>query len=99
MPITVIGWWTLSVALGLVVVAVVALLLLAIIRSARSIDRYAQEIWLAGKNIAANTVAIQDLETTNKVAGQILEVAKSIDDHSVRIEVGVQKVADSLRRA
>lgn len=71
--------WMWSLIAGAVVILIVAVLLIAIIFTARSIDRHALAIWTAGKNIAANTVSIWMLERTNKVAGEILDTAKSID--------------------
>ena len=71
--------WKWSLVGGGVVIAVVAVLLLAIIYVARSIDRHACDIWVAGKNIAGNTVSIWMLDKTNQVAGEILQVAQSID--------------------
>lgn len=70
--------WKISWAIGLVVVLIVATLLLIIIAAARSIDKHAAAIWLAGKQIAANTVSIWMLQKTNGVAGEILDTAKGI---------------------
>ncbi|MFN2385560.1 MAG: hypothetical protein ABR576_04650 [Thermoanaerobaculia bacterium] len=70
--------WQISWAIGLVVVLIVAALLLIIIAAARSIDKRANEIWIAGKQIAANTVSIWMLQKTNAVAGDILATAKGI---------------------
>ena len=64
--------WQISWAIGVVVVLIVAVLLLVIIAAARSIDKRANEIWIAGKQIAANTVSIWMLQKTNAVAGDIL---------------------------
>lgn len=71
--------WTWSLLAGLVVILIVALLLLAIIFTARRIDRHAEEIWQAGKEIAGNTVSIWMLNRTNQAARQILSTAQSID--------------------
>ncbi len=70
--------WKISWAVGALVVVIVAVLLLIIIAAARSIDRRANEIWIVGKQIAANTVSIWMLQKTNVVAGEILETAKGI---------------------
>ena len=75
-PITI---WTWSLAAGAVVILIVAVLLIAIIVTARSIDKHALAIWNVGKNIAANTVSIWMLDRTNEVAAEILDTAKSID--------------------
>lgn len=70
--------WQISWAIGALVVVIVAVLLLVIIAAARSIDKRANEIWIAGKQIAANTVSIWMLQKTNAVAGDILATAKGI---------------------
>ena len=80
------NWWVVALALGAVVIAVVAALLLRIIRAAESIDRYASDIWDAGQQIAGNTASIWMLGQTNAVAGQILETAQSIDAHAAAID-------------
>lgn len=79
--------WTYSLIAGAVVIVIVAVLLILIVLTARSIDAHAKNIWLAGKNIAANTVSIWMLQETNAVAGQILagageiaSTARSIDE-------------------
>lgn len=77
--LTVEQLWLLSLAVGLVVIVLVALLLGLIIRAANRIDWHAKEIWEAGKKIAANTVSIWMLEQTNSVASDILSTAQSID--------------------
>lgn len=79
--------WTYSLIAGVAVILIVAVLLITIIVTARSIDQHAKKIWIAGKNIAANTVSIWMLQETNAVAGQILtgageivKAARSIDE-------------------
>ena len=71
--------WKWSLVGGALVIVIVAVLLIAIIVTARNIDKHALAIWIAGKNIAANTVCIWMVDRTNKVAGEILDTAKSID--------------------
>lgn len=71
--------WTWSLVAGAVVIIIVAVLLLAIISTARKIDRHALDIWNAGKQIAASTVNIWMLTKTNEVAREILDTAVSID--------------------
>lgn len=88
-------WWVLSLGIGAVVIAVVAALLLRIIRAAESIDGYASDIWDAGQQIAGNTASIWMLGTTNGVAGQILETAKSIDGHAAAIDQALNGAAAS----
>jgi hypothetical protein len=83
--------WTWSLVGGSVVLVIVAALLLAIIATARRIDRHAQEIWKVGKNIAGNTVSIWMLNRTNQVAREILTTAQSID-------ATIASLADKLAR-
>jgi hypothetical protein len=75
-PITI---WTWSLVGGGLILLIVTALLLAILATARRIDRHAAEIWKAGKNIAGNTVSIWMLNRTNQIAREILTTAQSID--------------------
>jgi hypothetical protein len=79
-------WW-LSLAVFGVVIVVVAILLGIIIVAAKSIDRHAGAIWVIGKEIAGNTVAIWMLEQT---IGSLRRLA----DSSRRIEAAIQRVDD-----
>ncbi len=89
-PVT---WWvvvivwglTLLIVLGVVVPAVLGLVY-RLIRAARNIDQYSKSSLQAGLGIAGNTANITALNDTIQVAGQILEVAKSIDSHCEAIE-------------
>src|SRR5919197_852625 len=76
---TVIDLWWLSLALFAAVIAVVALLLGLIISTAKSIDRHAGAIWIVGKQIAGNTVAIWMLEQTIGSLRRIGESARKIE--------------------
>lgn len=78
-------WWV-SLALGLVVSGVVALLLWLIHRSAATIDGHVSNIWDVGQRVANNTVHIPALYKTNEVAGQILATALRIDAGAAAIE-------------
>lgn len=86
--------WKISWAIGAVVVVIVAVLLLVIIAAARSIDKHAAAIWLAGKQIAGNTVSIWMLQKTNGVAEEILTTAKGIAGGAGAIDA---KLADLAR--
>ena len=92
MPTDVVTLWWLTLALAAVVIVVVAVLLIGIVIAANRIDRHAAEIWIAGKDIATNTIQIWQLQKTNEVASQILEMAQgiaagagSIDGHLVSL--------------
>jgi hypothetical protein len=92
MPSDVVTLWWLTLAIAAVVIVVVAVLLIGIVVAANRIDRHAAEVWVAGKDIATNTIQIWQLQKTNEVAGQILETAQgiaagagSIDGHLVSL--------------
>lgn len=81
-------WW-LSIAVLVVVTAVVGLLLALVLRSARNIERTAADIWTTGKLVANNTIHIPLLRETNRLvagildtAGQIVGGAKAIEQHA-----------------
>lgn len=78
-------WW-ISLAVGVAVMVVVALLLTLIVGTARDIDAGAARIWLAGKHVANNTVHIALLNRTNQIAGEILGTAQGIVAQAKRIE-------------
>lgn len=93
----VIQLWWLTLGLAAVVILVVAALLIWIARAAERIDAHARDVWTAGKSIAANTVQIWHLNTTNQVAGEILAgaqtiagVATSIDDRLARLPAALK---------
>lgn len=78
-------WWT-SLALGLVVSLVVAVLLWLIRRTALRIDGLVSRIWDVGQRVANNTVQIPALYKTGEVAGEILATALRIDAGAAAIE-------------
>jgi hypothetical protein len=90
--------WRYSLIAGEAVVLVVALLLILIIVTARSIDRTAAAIWDVGQNIARNTVSIWMLQQTNAVAGEILSTAKSIVAAATSIDQKLETLGRSLGR-
>ena len=80
-----IVWWS-SLALGVVVSAVVATLLWLIQRTAKTIDGRVSRLWDTGQRVANNTVHVPALVKTSEVAGQILAVALRIDAGAAAIE-------------
>lgn len=88
--------WTYSLIAGTIVVLIVAVLLIMLITAARRVDKHAAEIWTAGKHIAGNTVSIWMLNTTNKVAGEILGTAVSIDKRAAAIDDKLALLANAL---
>ncbi len=88
--------WTYSLIAGVVVILIVAVLLIMLIAAARRVDKHAADIWVAGKHIAGNTVSIWMLNTTNTVAGQILETAGSINSRAAAIDDKIGMLANAL---
>lgn len=78
--------WGVSLAIGVVVILVVALLLTGIVRTARQIQEDVSQIWIVGQRIANNTVHIPLLHETNRILGNILERAPGIDRAASNIE-------------
>jgi hypothetical protein len=78
-------WWA-SLALGVVVSGVVALLLWLIHRGAAAINGHVAHIWDVGQRVANNTVHIPTLYKTNAVAAEILATAVRIDAGAAAIE-------------
>lgn len=78
--------WTVSLAIYLVVVGVVALLLWLILRTARAILGGVDEIWTVGQKVANNTIHIALLHRTNDVAAGILASAAGVVGATAAIE-------------
>lgn len=70
-------WWA-SLAFGLVVTLVVALLLYLLYREATRIDTVVADIWEAGQRVANNTIHIPALYKTDAAVQAILSTAGSI---------------------
>jgi hypothetical protein len=70
--------WTISLVIFFVVVAVVAFLLLQILRGAQAVRAGVSDIWTVGQKVANNTIHIALLTRTNAVAGQILASAVGV---------------------
>lgn len=71
--------WTLGFTIGAVVVVIVAVLLLGIIWQARRIVRLASTALEVVGEIDTHTRPVWSLNTTNKVAGELLGGAKAIE--------------------
>lgn len=78
--------WGVSLALGVVVLVVVAVLLTLIVRTARQIDGAVGQIWVVGQRIANNTIHIPLLHQTNQAVDAILVRAGGIDAAAAGIE-------------
>lgn len=80
-----LGKWYLGMGIASLVVAVVAALLLTLIKTARSILQNATHALGVAKEIVANTQPVWELNTTNAVAADILGGARSIEQHATQI--------------
>lgn len=89
----VIELWWLWTALFAAVVVVVAVLLGLIIAAAKRIDRHAEAIWIAGKQIAGNTVSIWMLEKANQKAEQMVEASRSLEKTAASMDEKLQALA------
>ena len=96
MPTDVVTLWWITLAIAAVVIVVVAVLLIGILIAANRIDRHASDVWLAGKDIATNTIQIWQLQKTNTVAEQILHTAQGIAAGAVSIDSRLVKLGDAL---
>jgi len=88
--------WTYSLIAGAVVILIVAVLLIMLIAAANRVNKNASHIWDAGKQIAGNTVSIWMLNVTNRVAGQILETAQSINSRAESIDNNIAALGNAL---
>ena len=96
MPSDVITLWWITLAVAAVVILVVAVLLIAIVVAANRIARHASDIWVAGKDIATNTIQIWQLQKTNHVAEQILSTAQGIAEGAGSIDARLVKLGEVL---
>lgn len=80
-----VRYWYTGAGIIVGIVAAVAGLLLAIIATARSILDNAKRALSVAEQIIKNTSPVWDLQTTNEVAGQLLEGAKAIEKHAAKI--------------
>jgi hypothetical protein len=69
------GYWTIALVIGLVAALIVATLLIALIRSVRSIEKSVDGLLVVATAVAGNTANIPQLEATAPVLGLIVEEA------------------------
>ncbi|CAN5719684.1 hypothetical protein BH23CHL2_BH23CHL2_35300 [soil metagenome] len=77
--------WGISLAITVVVIILAVVLLVVIWRTAAAILDDAREALDAAEHIAADTGVIWELDTTNKVAVEILDTATLIEERGGRI--------------
>jgi len=82
---TIAAYWGATLAVGAVVIGVVAFLLNMLTRTAEQINGGAAEVWRVGTLIANNTVHIPLLVRTNQVAAEILTASEGIAAATTRI--------------
>jgi hypothetical protein len=68
-------YWTIALIIGLAAALIVAALLIALIRSVRSIESSVDGLLVVATNVAGNTANIPQLAATAPVLGQIVEEA------------------------
>lgn len=86
---TVVQYWWISLVIGAVVIAVVAILLNVLTRAADQVKTDVADIWTGGKLIANNTVHIPLLVRTNQLMGDIVHNADEIAAATARIQGAV----------
>jgi predicted permease len=69
------GYWTIALVIGLAAALIVAMLLIALIRSVRSIEKSVDGLLVVATAVAGNTANIPQLEATAPVLGLIVEEA------------------------
>ena len=77
--------WAISLAITAVVIVLAVVLLVVVWRAAAGILDAAVEALDAVEHIADDTGVIWQLDTTNQVAGEILDTATSIEERGGRI--------------
>jgi predicted permease len=69
------GYWTIALVIGLAAALIVAALLIALIRSVRSIEKSVHGLLVVATSVAGNTANIPQLQATAPVLGLIVEEA------------------------
>ena len=88
---TVHTMWIVTLAIYLVVLLVVAALLTLILRAARDVRAGVSAIWTVGQRVANNTIQIALLDTSNKIAGEILEAAAGVVDATAALKAHAER--------
>lgn len=91
--------WALGFLVGLVIVAVVALLLIGILLQARRIHGLAKTASAVVAEIDNNTRSVWSLAATNAVAKDLLDGAKAIDSNASAIVAAVSHEGQSNNAA
>lgn len=83
--------FAIGLAIAAVLILVAAGLLIAVLFAARAILGHAAEALEAAEKIAADTEVIWQLDETNRIAGEILMGAESIEAHGAQIVSAVSE--------
>lgn len=94
-----LSYWYASMTAAAAVIGAVAVLLLALIATVRSILSNANRALKAANEIVTNTRPIWQLEQTNEVAAQLLEDAQAIEQHATQIADTLEGVSTASERA
>lgn len=89
------GAWRMWMLLAVVIVLVAATLLVAIWRTARGIHAEALRALAAAERIRTNTDPIWALETTNEVAGEMLDTVRHIEANGGALAAALQPHAEA----
>lgn len=89
----IVRYWRLSLAAGLAVIVVVAVLLETLARTAEQIQGGAAKIWEVGKLIANNTVHVPLLVRINQQVAEISGAADDIAQATGRIQQAAETAA------
>jgi hypothetical protein len=87
--------WSLGVAAVIVILA--ALLLVAILLTARSILQHAREAEQAVARIAEHTQPILALDETNKISEDLLDTTQQLEEQTERIADALQHESQEVR--
>ena len=88
------AWW-LWMAVATLVILIAATLLITIWLTARSILAHAKRALAAAEKIRLSTMPIWALDTTNEVAGNILETVQSIEAKGGKLVEALESHADA----
>ncbi len=85
------GIFFVGLGIAAVLIVVAAALLIAVLLLARSILKHAGEALEAAQRVADDTQIIWQLDETNRIAGEILMGAESIESHGAQIVAAVSE--------
>jgi len=87
-------WWMVWIAIGSIIVVAAALLLISVIVAARRIEKLAKTALVVVADIEQNTKPIWQLNSSHKVAGDLLSGANAIKGNASAIVGALSKDED-----